>query len=199
MACLENESIELPTETDYCCYDCKRITKFKLEKKYFENKIRNTNQLTSYGLYSCSKCGKKEKIAFWRAAKLITTQIFDNKKIYTCFAGFFYLSSKRRFFVDIVLLLIQYCCGGRIELRIFGFFKDDHNRIIRIIVFPDTREMAVHVLHVLLNGEKAWVPFEGFNLASSKKPIFTDVIEKPALFKKLTEKAKDCSLFNKEE
>jgi hypothetical protein len=84
-------------------------------------------------------------------------------------------------------------------LNIFAFFKDDHNRIIRVVVFPDKRTICVHVLHTSPDGEKVWVPFEEFDIASLKKPIFTDDLEAPGLFKELTGKARQCSLFNKEE
>jgi len=83
-------------------------------------------------------------------------------------------------------------------LDIFAFFKDDHNRIIRVVVFPDTRTICVHILHMLPNGEKAWVPLKEFDLASLKNPVFTDDIEAPGYLKELTEKARQCPLFNKE-
>jgi hypothetical protein len=51
---------------------------------------------------------------------------------------------------------------------------------------------------MLPDGKKVWVPFEEFNLASLKKPILTDDLEAPGLLKELTEKAKNCPLFEKE-
>ena len=83
-------------------------------------------------------------------------------------------------------------------MDIFGFFKDDHNRIIRVIVFLDKQAICVHVLHTLPDGKKARVPFNEFDLASLKKPILTDDLERRDLLGELAETARQCPLFNKE-
>lgn len=85
-----------------------------------------------------------------------------------------------------------------IGLAIFGFFKDDHNRVIRVIVFLDKHTMCVHVLYKLPDGKKAWVPFNQFNLEDAKKSMLTKDLERIDLLVELTEAARQCPLFNKE-
>ena len=83
-------------------------------------------------------------------------------------------------------------------MDIFGFFKDDHNRIIRVVVFMDKQTMCIHVLHKLSDGKKEWVPFKEFDLGNLEKPIFTEDLERIDLFGELTETARQCPLFNTE-
>lgn len=74
-----------------------------------------------------------------------------------------------------------------------AYFKDDHNRIVRVAIHRRTGEIELHVVDKLDDGEQVWVPLPAVDGLSV--PLIE--IEAPCSYEDLVKQASTCSLFNK--
>lgn len=81
-----------------------------------------------------------------------------------------------------------------------AYFTDDHNRLIRVTVFQPTSRVELHILHRPLPDEEGiWVPFQELDPTKIPFVLISTDVEAPGYLKKLTEKAKNCPLFERKE